>query len=359
MVCASRNQKFLEMSGRPRRRLARKNYKKVHEGIADSDEELQINAVDDLGVSEMEDSSEEEDSDSEKEEEMREWEDEDEEHWLMLSDVEFNEEFVKAKEKGDFLKLEFLLQVKEKRCAQLKEKIREEHERENKLKRKKMREIERRFKKLKQEESELTKSLVESRTSTPAGSPSTSPEASVRSTKKPPKTVEKKKKVVSTKAKPPSPASKVPGQAAGRKGERVLNVLPSKKSDQFEQLLDQALAIENGRGANTPYMPEFNKTWEQLRNERLDSAQGAQPAPEKFKIPAASENNGQCNGETLTNNSNTSHAIMNSAANNSTKEQTMLDLAQLLKQLELIKVGQDRCECKKGEGSANGDQEKI
>ena len=248
---------------RPVRCVAKPDYKTLHKGIP-SDESMEDSSASEGEGEPMDDSLEE----GELDEEER-WEQEDPEPWLQLSDVEFDEKFDQAKLEGDVFQLEFLLKVKEQRCAELKKALLDsEVEKKKKEKKKKLREIESKFKKLKQQESVLTRSLVESRSCTPNAMPLKDASRGKGLTALVSKRLDRKKKVVSTKKKP--------REAARRSGDfQMRKLMPDRekgernqksfldKRGQFTELLNQALVANSKVGVDErlPYMPNFDNIW--------------------------------------------------------------------------------------------------
>ena len=171
---------------------------------------------------------------------------------MEILDHDFGSEFAEAKQAGDFLKLEFLLRIKEKRCEFLKNRLQEEKKKEDKIRKQKIKEFKLRFKKLQKTESKLTRSLITSasRTSTPRNSPKASPEGNGKKS-------DKKRKVVSTKKKTLTPKTKSPGRKKTQdqsmsKGEfEFANLFALGKNDKFHELFNQAMAVSAKKGGST------------------------------------------------------------------------------------------------------------
>ena len=224
-------------------------------------------------------------SEGEVESDVNMWDNEDETPWIELPDLDFDLEFEEAKEAGDFLKLEFLLRIKEKRCDELRRRVKEEKKKEDKEKKRKLREIELRFKKLQKTESDLTKSLItaSSRCSTPGQTPRTTPEGKKKS--------EKKKKVVSSKKKSPAngakasqvpkqlPPTKQPHQPSAARGELDFSdIINTKKNKKFQELFEQAMGMSKN-SLDFPYRDSSVG-----HNNRVDTSK-------KFEIPATGRDN--------------------------------------------------------------------
>ena len=151
------------------RSKARKDYARMHNG--DSEEELKLQPEDD---SITDDSDGEIESD--KEEGEIEGGDESlrfglaEDKWMNVSNEEFEAEVQEAKENLEVDRLEFLLNVRERRCQKLKDEL----NKSEKLNEKRLRvlQIEKKLKECAKMENSLSRSLENSRTSTPAPTPS-------------------------------------------------------------------------------------------------------------------------------------------------------------------------------------------
>ena len=91
----------------------------------------------------------------------------------ILNDTDLDDEITKALEEGDQERAQELLDEKESRCEQLKDRVKQEQE----TKKQQLQRMKNRFKSLKKRTEALNSSLARSRTSTPNNSPKNSPTA--------------------------------------------------------------------------------------------------------------------------------------------------------------------------------------
>ena len=236
---------------RPKRSARPVNYWKMHNGQEELDFVDDGLHQDDLD--EMMDSSEGEASEQGEDGEIVEvdnWKGKTEDVWLNMTEREFEGEFQNAGEVGDVEKMEFLLEMKDKRCNML----RQEVEKENgyKEKQKKVRQLQDKFNKLKRTEADLSRSLANSRSSTPLNTPGKASRGkpTVKSVIKKPD----RKRTISTKRKLHSAAvSPRPQEQAGdlNRGEDLLHYLTgldtksNSRSREFNELLAAALQASN------------------------------------------------------------------------------------------------------------------
>ena len=132
------------------------DYKKLSGEMADSDQEMEFEASGE--ISEVESVTSEAGYPEEEAE------------YINMSESEFDEEVQKAMKKEDEVRLEWLFQIKEKRCEKLKQQV-EKSEKEDKARRRRIKAWEDKFKRLNKTEASLSKSLASSRNNTPSSSP--------------------------------------------------------------------------------------------------------------------------------------------------------------------------------------------